>query len=117
MSQEVATLTIALFIAGYCAIAYTLIIGLLLGYWCHPIYEYWAVPYNISQCATYYSHMIFATAWNISSDLMLLAVPIPIIFKTQLPLKRKVILCCVLCLGVLNVCLRLTVMLSLLARS
>jgi hypothetical protein len=47
--------------------------------------------------------MIFATGWNISSDLMLLAVPFPIIFKTQLPLKRKIILCCVLCLGVLNI--------------
>lgn len=46
--------------------------------------------------------MIFATAWNISSDLMLLAIPFPIVFKTQLPLKRKIGLCCVLGLGVLN---------------
>jgi len=34
-------------IAGYSVIAYTLIVCLLLGYWCSPIYEYWAVPYNI----------------------------------------------------------------------
>ena len=47
--------------------------------------------------------MIFATAWNISSDLMLLTIPIPVVFKTQLPLKRKLVLCCVLGLGVLNV--------------
>lgn len=46
--------------------------------------------------------MIFATAWNISSDLMLLAIPFPIVFKTQLPLKRKIGLCFVLGLGVLN---------------
>ncbi len=31
-------------IAAYCAIAYTLIVTLLLGYWCSPIYEYWRVP-------------------------------------------------------------------------
>ena len=32
--------------------------------------------------------MIFATALNISSDLLLLFIPIPIIIKTSLPLKR-----------------------------
>lgn len=47
--------------------------------------------------------MIFATAWNISSDLMLLFVPIPIIVKSHLPLKRKIVLCAVLGLGILNV--------------
>ncbi|KAK3360495.1 hypothetical protein B0T25DRAFT_578413 [Lasiosphaeria hispida] len=92
-----------LFIAGFCAIAYILVMSLLLGYWCAPIYEYWAVPYNQSECATYYHHMMFATAWNISSDLMLLAIPFPIVFKTQLPLKKKIGLCCVLGLGALNI--------------
>jgi hypothetical protein len=47
--------------------------------------------------------MMFATAWNISSDLMLLCVPVPVIAKSQLPLKRKIILCSVLGLGVLNI--------------
>lgn len=47
--------------------------------------------------------MIFATAFNISSDLMLLAIPIPIIIRSQLPRKRKIVLCLVLGLGVLNV--------------
>lgn len=46
--------------------------------------------------------MIFATAWNISADLALLAIPIRIIPKMQLPLKRKIVLLCVLCLGVFN---------------
>ncbi|KAH8909402.1 hypothetical protein BR93DRAFT_975677 [Coniochaeta sp. PMI_546] len=90
-------------IACYCALGYILTMALYLGYWCTPIYEYWAVPVRISQCATYYHHMMFATAWNISSDLMLLCVPIPVIAKSQLPLKRKIILCAVLGLGILNV--------------
>jgi hypothetical protein len=98
--------------------------GMYLGYWCHPIQEYWAVPVKTcecacqdggrlpetyanmpfsAQCATYYNHMIFATAWNISSDLALFFIPIPVIAKSQLPLKRKIVLCCVLGLGLLNV--------------
>jgi len=106
--------------SGFCTIAFLLIVCLFLGFWCAPIYEYWAVPVRIgerpeslrrlvdtdkcsAQCASYYNHMIFATAWNISSDLMLLTIPIPVVFKTQLPLKRKLVLCGVLGLGVLNV--------------
>lgn len=34
--------------------------------------------------------MIFATACNISSDLMLLCIPIPIMIKIRLPMKRFV---------------------------
>ncbi|KAK3617711.1 hypothetical protein LTR22_026640 [Elasticomyces elasticus] len=47
--------------------------------------------------------MIFATAWNISADLVLLAIPLKIIPGLQLPLRRKIMLICVLGLGVFNI--------------
>ena len=56
-----------------------------------------------AQCATYYHHLIFATTWNISADLALLAIPFLIIPQSQLPLQRKILVTCVLGLGVLNV--------------
>ncbi|PNY26556.1 Uncharacterized protein TCAP_03509 [Tolypocladium capitatum] len=87
----------------YCAVTYVLVIFLLVFYWCSPTYEYWAVPVRSMQCATYYHHMIFATACNISSDLLLLFIPIPITIKTRLPAKKKIILCCILGLGVFNI--------------
>ncbi|POR37901.1 Uncharacterized protein TPAR_01901 [Tolypocladium paradoxum] len=87
----------------YCVVTYLLVIFLFVFYWCSPTYEYWAVPVRIMQCATYYHHMKFATACNISSDLLLLFIPIPIIIKTRLPTKRKIILCCILGLGVFNI--------------
>ncbi|KAG5927440.1 hypothetical protein E4U42_002275 [Claviceps africana] len=89
--------------AGYCGLTYVLVMVLLIFFWCHPTYEYWAVPVRIEQCATYYNHMIFATACNISSDILLLLIPIPIILKTRLPRKRKMILICILGLGVFNI--------------
>jgi len=61
------------------------------------------VPVRHSQCATYYHHMIFATVMNISSDLLLIAIPVPLIIKVNLPLKRKVVVLCVLCIGIFNV--------------
>ncbi|KAI1149428.1 hypothetical protein F4825DRAFT_464128 [Nemania diffusa] len=90
-------------IAVYCAIGYIILISLLLGYWCRPIWEYWAVPVRYSQCTTYINHIIIATTWNISSDLMLLAIPIPFVIRTRLPRKKKIILCCILGVGVLNI--------------
>uniref|UniRef100_A0A0B7KJX1 Rhodopsin domain-containing protein n=1 Tax=Bionectria ochroleuca TaxID=29856 RepID=A0A0B7KJX1_BIOOC len=90
-------------VAGYCVITYLVVIFMFLFYWCNPIYEYWAIPVRIDQCATYYHHMIFATACNISSDILLLLIPIPIISKTQMPTKRKVFLICILGLGVFNI--------------
>ncbi|KAI5459713.1 hypothetical protein BGZ63DRAFT_415220 [Mariannaea sp. PMI_226] len=91
------------FVSGYCAFTYLLVVFMFVFYWCHPTYEYWAVPVRIEQCATYYHHLIFATACNISSDLMLLVIPIPIIYRIRLPLKRKVGLCAVFSLGIFNI--------------
>ncbi|RCI15996.1 hypothetical protein L249_1743 [Ophiocordyceps polyrhachis-furcata BCC 54312] len=89
--------------AGYCALTYVVVTVMFIFFWCRPTYEYWAVPVKIMQCATYYNHMIFATACNISSDLLLLFIPIPIIIKTRLAAKRKAILCLILGLGVFNI--------------
>ncbi|RDA94985.1 hypothetical protein CP533_0163 [Ophiocordyceps camponoti-saundersi (nom. inval.)] len=89
--------------AVYCALTYVVVTLMFIFFWCRPTYEYWAVPVKIMQCATYYNHMIFATACNISSDLLLLFIPIPIIIKTRLPAKRKVILCLILGLGIFNI--------------
>ncbi|KAM4061136.1 decarboxylase [Hirsutella rhossiliensis] len=89
--------------AVYCAVTYLVVVFMFIFFWCSPTHEYWAVPVKIMQCATYYHHMIFATACNISSDLLLLFIPIPIIIKTRLAVKRKVILCCILGLGVFNI--------------
>jgi len=35
--------------SGFCVIAYILVVSLCLGFWCAPIYEYWAVPVNICE--------------------------------------------------------------------
>ncbi|KAK0710832.1 hypothetical protein B0H67DRAFT_554900 [Lasiosphaeris hirsuta] len=90
-------------LAIFCAIGYVLVVVLCLTYWCQPIEQYWAVPVVDSECATYYNHMKFATSFNISSDLLLLLIPLPIIIRTRLPVRRKVILCLVLGLGIFNI--------------
>ncbi|OCK80452.1 hypothetical protein K432DRAFT_263125, partial [Lepidopterella palustris CBS 459.81] len=88
------------FVGIYCAFGYVLVQILYLAVWCHPIHEYWRVPVKYPQCASYYNHLITATVFNVSSDLMMLCIPIPLIIKSQLPLKRKLVLCAIFSLGV-----------------
>ncbi|KAL3601709.1 hypothetical protein FPOAC2_05980 [Fusarium poae] len=93
------------FVAAFCAITYIVVIFLFVFFWCSPTPEYWAVPVNPNkmQCATYYSHMITATACNIASDIMLILLPIPIVINISLSRKRRVGLCCVFGLGLFNI--------------
>lgn len=94
------------FLAYYCLLGFVVVQVLFLGVWCRPIQQYWAVPVvnckslfipslseqlsntMTAQCATYYNHMITATTFNISSDLMMLLIPLPLLIKSKLPLKR-----------------------------
>ncbi|KAK1830603.1 hypothetical protein QBC39DRAFT_260517 [Podospora conica] len=89
-------------IGVFCAVSFVLVVFLLLFHWCGPVQGYWDLPVKNPECATYYKHMIFATAFNISTDLMLLCIPIPIVIQSRIPMKRKIVLCCVLGLGCLN---------------
>jgi len=51
---------------------------------------------------TYRHHMITVTVLNVSSDLMMLCIPVPMIARARLPLRRKIVLCLVFSLGVLT---------------
>lgn len=45
-----------------------------------------------AQCASHYDHLITDAVFNISSDLMMLFLPLPLLIKAKLPLKRYVII-------------------------
>ncbi|KAL8710763.1 MAG: hypothetical protein Q9220_004781 [cf. Caloplaca sp. 1 TL-2023] len=87
-------------VGAYCVFGYVLVQVLYLAVWCRPIRQYWQVPVDNSQCASYYHHLITAAVFNISSDLMMLYIPLPILIKARLPTKRKIILCGVFSLGI-----------------
>ncbi|KAL8945868.1 MAG: hypothetical protein Q9222_007654, partial [Ikaeria aurantiellina] len=87
-------------VGAYCVFGYVLVQILYLAVWCRPIRQYWQVPVDNSQCASYYHHLITAAVFNISSDLMMLYIPLPILIKARLPPKRKIILCGVFSLGI-----------------
>jgi hypothetical protein len=54
---------------------------------------------DIVQCDTYQDHLIVNTVFNISTDLCMLCIPLPILLRTTLPLRKKLVLCAIFSLG------------------
>jgi hypothetical protein len=57
---------------------------------CRPFNGYWAVPPPNPQCTTLEHFAIVQATFNISSDLLIIAVPIPMIISLSLPTKQKI---------------------------
>jgi hypothetical protein len=74
--------------AVYCVVGFLTIEILLLGVWCRPISQYWAVPVMNEQCATYNHHLITVAVFNISADFGIFMIPTPIIAQSKFP-RRK----------------------------
>ncbi|KAE8139360.1 hypothetical protein BDV38DRAFT_269879 [Aspergillus pseudotamarii] len=92
-------------VAVYVVISFIVIEVLFLGVWCRPIRYYLAAEYFfIDQCGTYLNHLITTTVFNISSDVMMLCIPLPLFIRSHLPFKQKVAVCAVFSLGGIVVC-------------
>ncbi|OGM46612.1 hypothetical protein ABOM_004666 [Aspergillus bombycis] len=86
-------------VAVYVVISFIVIEVLLLGVWCRPINHYWDIESIDFQCGTYFNHLITTTVFNISSDVMMLCIPLPLFIRSHLPFKQKVAVCAVFSLG------------------
>ncbi|KJK68265.1 hypothetical protein P875_00076281 [Aspergillus parasiticus SU-1] len=92
--------TIVQIVAIYVGLSYILIEILLCAVWCQPIEAYWAPNVNDDfQCSTYFNHMIVSAVFNISSDLVMLCIPLPLFIRSHLRLGKKLAVCGVFGLG------------------
>ncbi|KAF1837513.1 hypothetical protein BDW02DRAFT_595504 [Decorospora gaudefroyi] len=57
---------------------------------CRPFVGYWAVPPPNPQCTTLQHFAIVQAVFNLSSDILIIAVPIPVISSLSLPVRQKV---------------------------
>ncbi|KAF9878389.1 hypothetical protein CkaCkLH20_03881 [Colletotrichum karsti] len=67
---------------------------------CRPFSGYWAVPPPNRQCATFEHYAILQGWFNISSDTLMLMVPLPLIFKMSVCWRQKVVLVFIFSLGI-----------------
>lgn len=77
-------------VAAYVAISYFVMETLWFFYWCRPFHDYWETPTNNTQCTTALHHLIVNISFNLSSDLLIMSIPLPLLFRTRMDLKRKI---------------------------
>jgi hypothetical protein len=53
----------------------------------------------VEQCSAATNHLITNAVFNISSDLIILSIPMPLLFRVRLPMKNKVVLVSVFLIG------------------
>ncbi|KAF2745776.1 hypothetical protein M011DRAFT_405699 [Sporormia fimetaria CBS 119925] len=85
---------------GVCVAAYIATITVFLTH-CHPITRLWQVyPYPGNDCAQNISKYLALVVTNVTTDLMILYIPLPILWNVQLPWKKKLLCAFWLCTGV-----------------
>jgi hypothetical protein len=87
----------------YVAIGFVVIMVTYYAVYCRPFSQYWAMPVENMQCATYQHYSITQAVFNISSDAVMFAIPIPLLIKAQLKRRRKVVLIGVMSLGLFTI--------------
>lgn len=89
--------------AIYVAVSFVVMEVLYFGVWCRPFTQYWAVPPNSKQCSAATNHLITNAIFNITSDLIILSIPMPLLFKVRLPMKNKAILFVIFIIGAFTI--------------
>ncbi|KAJ5145168.1 hypothetical protein N7448_002560 [Penicillium atrosanguineum] len=87
----------------YVALGFVVIMVCYYTVYCRPFSQYWAMPVENMQCATYQRYSITQAVFNISSDAVMFAIPIPLLIKAQLKKARKVVLIGVMSLGLFTI--------------
>ncbi|KAK8204097.1 hypothetical protein IWZ01DRAFT_106155 [Phyllosticta capitalensis] len=90
-------------VAGYIVLSYIFIQITFFAAWCRPFSQYWAFPAKNPQCANYNNYLITILVFNVTSDLLLIGVPIPLIWRARMKKGKKIMLCAVFSLGVFNI--------------
>ncbi|KAK4555605.1 hypothetical protein LTR86_007358 [Recurvomyces mirabilis] len=77
-------------LCGYVAFGFVFMEIFYFGVWCRPFYEYWAVPTDNIQCSAATNHLITNAVLNLTSDLIMIAIGLPMFLRLKLPMKKKV---------------------------
>ncbi|KAK4940498.1 hypothetical protein LTR10_019372 [Elasticomyces elasticus] len=78
--------------AVYVATTYIVMEVLYFAVWCRPFYEYWKTPTDNAQCNTALHHLITNLFFNLTSDVLILSIPLPLFLRAHLEFKRKLLL-------------------------
>ncbi|ORY04034.1 hypothetical protein BCR34DRAFT_617622 [Clohesyomyces aquaticus] len=67
---------------------------------CRPFKGYWGMPPPDPQCTTLVHYAIVQCIFNLSSDIGMLLIPLPMVISLSLPLKQKLVLAVIFSMGI-----------------
>ncbi|KAF2096728.1 hypothetical protein NA57DRAFT_21491, partial [Rhizodiscina lignyota] len=96
LPQNIAVKILAVFVG----VSFAVMEILYFGVWCRPFHDYWAVPTPNPQCDAATDHLITNAVFNLTSDIVMLAIGFSMAMKSRLPWKRRIIVYCIFALGI-----------------
>ncbi|KAK1970016.1 hypothetical protein LY78DRAFT_722089 [Colletotrichum sublineola] len=78
-------------------------VGVILTIWCHctPVQKNWqVVPFPGDQCTLAVANYLSLVVLNISTDMLIVSIPLPLLWAVKLSLKRKLAIGVLLCSGI-----------------
>ncbi|KAF2711949.1 hypothetical protein K504DRAFT_521231 [Pleomassaria siparia CBS 279.74] len=88
---------------AYVVVTFVVMEILFFGAWCRPFKAYWLLPAKSFQCAAAQNHLLTNLVFNVTSNIILILLPMPILFGARLPLKRKMGLIVVFLMGFFSI--------------
>jgi hypothetical protein len=67
---------------------------------CRPFNGYWAMPPPDPQCTTLQHYALVQGCFNVSSDTLMLFIPLPLITRLSMPWKQKAVLLVIFSMGI-----------------
>lgn len=90
-------------LGAYVVISFVVMDILYFGVWCQPFHEYWAVPTISRQCDAATNHLITNAVFNLTSDVAMLVIVLPIFLRMKLAWRKKIPLILLFSLGIFTI--------------
>ncbi len=88
LTQHLIVKGAAIYVGG----SYIIMLILYFAVWCRPFSDYWETPTSNTQCTTALDHLITNLVFNLTSDILIMSIPLPLFVRAHLELKRKLLL-------------------------
>ncbi|KAE9581135.1 hypothetical protein CGCF415_v008167 [Colletotrichum fructicola] len=87
-------------VSAYVALAYVAVIVALYGGWCRPFSGYLVLEPDNMECLTWLHYNSLQLSLNLSTDLILLIIPVVLISRLNMKIGKKILLVCLFSLGI-----------------
>ncbi|WDK19868.1 hypothetical protein CGRA01v4_11155 [Colletotrichum graminicola] len=92
--------TLWIIVAAYTWLTYVAVMVALYGGWCRPFSDYLVLEPGNMECLTWKHYNILQMTMNLSTDLILLLIPVTLIGRLNMKIGRKLLLICLFSMGV-----------------